>query len=74
MANAPRRMDLRSTRLEIRAHNKALNEAAQKKYEASHRESNVSTAKTFKGQFNSRYNRLTAMMNPEGCSWCGDTH
>lgn len=67
-------MNLRSTRLEIRAQNKALNEAARKAYETAHRETGVDTAQTFKGQFDSRYTALNRIINPSTCTMCGEHH
>lgn len=60
MANAPRRMDLRSTRLAIRAENKARQEAASKEYAE-------------KNDFQDRYDRLSAIAG-EGCEYCGGNH
>ena len=74
MSNAPRRMELRSTRLEIRAENTARNQAAQKDYETAHRESDMSTAQTFNGQFNSRYKELEDIITPPSCNYCGGNH
>jgi hypothetical protein len=73
MSNIPKRMDLRSNRLAIRAENKARNDAAQKDYETAHRESDMSTAQTFDGQFNSRYKAFDKIINP-GCEYCGGDH
>lgn len=60
MSSIPRRMDLRSTRLEIRAQNKALNEAAAKDYAE-------------KSDFQSRYDQMSAIAG-EGCEYCGGNH
>jgi len=74
MASAPRRMDLRSTRLEIREQNRRLNQAAQKAHEDSFRETNMNTATTFEGQFNSRYKELESIISPGDCNYCGGSH
>jgi hypothetical protein len=60
MASAPRRMQLRSTRLEIREQNRRLNEAAAKDYAE-------------KSDFQSRYDQMSAIAG-EGCEYCGGNH
>jgi hypothetical protein len=67
-------MELRSTRLAIRAENKARNEAAQKAHEDSFRETRMDTAKTFDGQFNSRYREFENIISPPDCHICGGSH
>jgi hypothetical protein len=60
MANTPKRMDLRSNRLEIRAENKARQDAAMKEYVEKH-------------DFQDRYDRMSAIAG-EGCDYCGGNH
>ena len=60
MSNAPRRMELRSTRLAIRADNNARQDAARKEYAEKH-------------DFEDRYDRMSAIAG-EGCSYCGGNH
>ena len=60
MTGIPRRMDLRSNRLAIRAENKARQEAALKEYMEKH-------------DFQDRYDRMSAIAG-EGCDYCGGNH
>lgn len=60
MASAPRRMELRATRLAIRAENKKRQEAAMQEYAEKH-------------DFENRYDHLS-MIAGEGCEYCGGNH
>ena len=62
MNKPPKRMDLRSNRLAIRAENKARQDAAMKEYAEKH-------------DFEDRYNRLSQITGEKPiCEYCGGTH
>lgn len=60
MSNIPKRMDLRSNRLALRAENTARQDAARKEYAEKH-------------DFQDRYDRMSNIAG-EGCDYCGGNH
>jgi hypothetical protein len=56
MANAPKRVDLRSTRLEITEQNSRLNQAAKEEYANTYREKRLKTPRNIKGYFSKKGN------------------
>jgi hypothetical protein len=56
MANAPKRVDLRSTRLEITEQNSRLNQAAKEEYANAYREKRLKTPLNIKGYFSKKGN------------------
>ena len=63
MSNAPRRMELRSTRLAIRAENKARETKALETH----------NKQTDPDSFEGRYEKFDKIVNP-GCEYCGGNH
>jgi hypothetical protein len=60
MSGIPKRMDLRSNRLALRAESKAKTEAAMKEYAEQH-------------DWQDRYDRMSNIAG-EGCDYCGGNH